>query len=631
MRRTIQPRINPVVGITKWNAEPGKYYRETQRGNFEQQKRNTSVVDETRDLRPYVKEIFGSRNGITPGRGDVPNLAENENYTMETLKYITPHDMADKITNRIIGLTHIRPFYIVESSAGIGGNTLSFLDRSEVSGVSAFEVDHKRRKMLKHNIKLYKFDKTRYSINKEFTDAIPIDKVQKGAVLFMDPPWVKPGTDIVLDQGIIFAGKSLQEWIKLHRDYAMIVMKVPPGYTMTFDELTEYNFIRDTYKKFDVIYITPKASANITDEHFDKFNHDMMDRYEMMQSKEWFAKFKDFIGSLLNEVITDKKIVSNMTSSELMPIWIKAFTHDSYSIEDNYELLEFIGDRNLEVSFITYVVKHVKGVTEKIATQLKRAYMSEGEHGFQSKTAKSMHFDQYIRYIGPKLGHKILEDVFESFFGALYQIGNKVQIGLGDTLCNSFLEMIMDKNGGIDIALAREVSKTLVNERFRSLKWGHIAKTDVEQVFNAGVAEIKIYPTRNCILWLQEHKKPVPKVLAEGSGQNIKIAEEQAYKKILVWMDENNYAVDKAASIRQYRDKHIQPFIAKVEAFVRVNGYVEYKIYASKENSVPNSVVVGFYLVDKHGKDELLVSTIASSLQEGERILMERVANEPLN
>lgn len=109
-----------------------------------------------------------------------------------------------------------------------------------------------------------------------------------------------------------------------------------------------------------------------------------------------------------------------------MYLYETAFTHSSYCNEvknvDNYERLEFLGDKVLDfiVSEYLYLNRHL---FEGEMTKIRAAHVCEDalcEHSLSCK------FDEYLRLghgeelSGGRRKKAILADVFEAFIGALY-------------------------------------------------------------------------------------------------------------------------------------------------------------------------------------------------------------------
>ena len=137
----------------------------------------------------------------------------------------------------------------------------------------------------------------------------------------------------------------------------------------------------------------------------------------------------------LKTVLTKAELLTNETekilfSKEAMDnYWIPAFTHDSITQRTgyNYQSLEAIGDVVAESGFYDYIRKLYKspdgkiGLTESQFTLLKQIYLSET---YQTKVGFNLGFDNLIYFSEDikDIGTKILEDVFESFFGALFSL-----------------------------------------------------------------------------------------------------------------------------------------------------------------------------------------------------------------
>jgi len=116
------------------------------------------------------------------------NKACNLKIDNDSLYYISLREDAEEITKIII--THLiknnidpHSITITDSTAGVGGNTISF--GANFAHVNAVEIDNKRSLYLKNNIDVYEL-KNINVINKDY---ITICNTLKQDVVFIDPPW----------------------------------------------------------------------------------------------------------------------------------------------------------------------------------------------------------------------------------------------------------------------------------------------------------------------------------------------------------------------------------------------------------------------------------------------------------
>ena len=146
--------------------------------------------------------------------------------------------------------------------------------------------------------------------------------------------------------------------------------------------------------------------------------------------------YKYSIGSLETEDSQRPKFYKFMLNEKSMKIWQAAFTHESYKIVDpeaeDYEQYETYGDEVLNNVFFELLKEKERRSGRKYTnselSQLKMNYMSK-QKGGQVDLAKQMNLHEYIR-MGPDLEENTLQsypddiigDVFESLFGALYEV-----------------------------------------------------------------------------------------------------------------------------------------------------------------------------------------------------------------
>jgi dsRNA-specific ribonuclease len=174
-----------------------------------------------------------------PRNGQDPELFVNRNFDSETLNYAPKAYIADNITNEIVGRMRGRKFMIIECCAGIGGNTLSFLNHPQIYGVKSYERDVTRRLYLKRNIMAYDLgdksivpdiDEVGVTGDEDFSE-------YREAVFYFDPPWLpnvyKGGVDYkdhYICKNMKVGNLLLEQWMIKHKDVAsMMVFRVPPG------------------------------------------------------------------------------------------------------------------------------------------------------------------------------------------------------------------------------------------------------------------------------------------------------------------------------------------------------------------------------------------------------------------
>lgn len=136
------------------------------------------------------------------------------------------------------------------------------------------------------------------------------------------------------------------------------------------------------------------------------------------------AEFRNFISNVLKSTDVNSSHISEITTSKNMSLLKTSVTHSSIEPEDNYELLEYLGDGFVNLS---------------IAFYLRNTYPEITDEGWLTKLEQLVKSEKYLPIMTDKLGltphirwktnvvpknevYKIKEDAFESFNGALYTI-----------------------------------------------------------------------------------------------------------------------------------------------------------------------------------------------------------------
>ena len=138
---------------------------------------------------------------------------------------------------------------------------------------------------------------------------------------------------------------------------------------------------------------------------------------------EYKTELMKYLNDLLSLFIEDKKAIKTMTKVEkLQELWVKAWTHETYDINNNYEALETIGDSAVGYSFISLMEEKDPLVDEGELTALKSRACDK--NAFR-QVSWELKMDKWLRMGGDaKSNTNTAEDVVESFCGVLQVAGS---------------------------------------------------------------------------------------------------------------------------------------------------------------------------------------------------------------
>ena len=148
--------------------------------------------------------------------------------------------------------TDYKDITITDATAGIGGNTISFM--SNYGKVNAVEINETRFNYLKNNVNLYF---TRDNLNVEFfnQDYLEIYKKLEQDIIFFDPPW--GGKDYKSNDNInlFLSNNNIISICNDLKDYTnLIVIKVPKNFNIKkFTSDVNYKFLH--IHKLNKMYI----------------------------------------------------------------------------------------------------------------------------------------------------------------------------------------------------------------------------------------------------------------------------------------------------------------------------------------------------------------------------------------
>ena len=190
-------------------------------------------------------------------------------------------------------------------------------------------------------------------------------------------------------------------------------------------------------------------------------------------------EFRFFIRNVLTTAQgIDKGILEYLTNAENIRVYEAVFTHPSASVDDvsNYEFWEFLGDSVVNkcvMHYLCHKYSHMRSKKSvKILARVKVNYISKtwlawfGDHYHFWKFIKA---DEKVLHSQKK---KLLEDVFEAFYGATEMLLDKrYSVGVGYYVCQKMMNQILKVNN-MDLEYDNLFdAKTRLKELFDAIRY----------------------------------------------------------------------------------------------------------------------------------------------------------------
>jgi dsRNA-specific ribonuclease len=241
--------------------------------------------------------------------------------------------------------------------------------------------------------------------------------------------------------------------------------------------------------------------------------------------------FKDLIEGILKMGEMKQKYINILLDSKSLSYFSTAFTHPSADSENNYEFLETLGDSTLNKSVLWYLSRRFPQINcpegKDIITKLKIKIIQAKSF---ASIAENLGFWEFITMDAKTRSSvvqkmKILEDVFEAFFGTVELVlDTKIDLGIGYIFAYRIISKLLDT---INISLKYEDlvdPKTRLKELFDYYKLRGIGKLEYVKLPAQEDADDKIFNV------VAKHVYPngQSRILGKGSGYTIAEAEQQA-------------------------------------------------------------------------------------------------------
>jgi len=237
---------------------------------------------------------------------------------------------------------------------------------------------------------------------------------------------------------------------------------------------------------------------------------------------------------------------SKLVSVSAMDLWMVAFTHESFNpnIGYNYEEFEKLGDGVMKTAFTSYLMKRFPNIDKSDITLFQNFFLTKHH---QPEIARKYGLNKYLRAAYDTNIH-MSEDVLESFFGALFEVGNNIKLGLGykyayNTIVTIYNGVNLSKN---DIAGGLKDPITQVKEIFEQNFWrkGGPIEDAVQDTTSGGWVFYVKYTPKAIDDLTQAGRRIITDILAQSRGNTRKTAKNKAYEEALRTLKSFGYTVN---------------------------------------------------------------------------------------
>jgi len=212
--------------------------------------------------------------------------------------------------------------------------------------------------------------------------------------------------------------------------------------------------------------------------------------------------FKDFLKNILKKTGVRKELIDILTEDSSMLIYNNAFTSDSVDMDNNYQILEQIGDLTGNKFISNYMYERFPLLDRTEGVQVvARLRINYGAKESFSEFARSLGFFDFITATNELRKSNnmkdLLEDVFEAFLGATERIlDRRKRVGVGYAVVYDILGTIFDN---IEISLRYEDmydpktrlkellekdKKLYGKEQYRNDRTGSLVRSEVIRILN---------------------------------------------------------------------------------------------------------------------------------------------------
>jgi len=365
----------------------------------------------------------------------------------------------------------------------------------------------------------------------------------------------------------------------------------------------------------DIHYKVPERESYVKVTLKNQLIHPPSENYYDTEPDNWKLGLKQYLRDSILPLSFNQfpeelhdQILSVLLNDENEHVWVKCFTHITYDPEDNYELLENLGDIAVQLGFGEFMREKIVNLTEGLASQYNNFFLAKK---FLSSIGSALLVDKWVRSI-IKVNISIKEDIVEAIFGAIMELGEtKLAKGNGYKLCYG---LVLSLYQNVDFEMAKlKTDKTLYKEIIDRLHWGNISKNVEEknQLANGNFQVfVKIPPEGR--QWLAFYKINLPEVIGTATASLVDIAWDKAYKQAMDTLAAKNITPQNVENFAIAQERHENgpygPFFQMALLKATNQGYlgIDFVKFPKKRKS-----------------DELLFSELYGEKKVGEKIVKE--------
>ena len=307
-------------------------------------------------------------------------------------------------------------------------------------------------------------------------------------------------------------------------------------------------------------------------------------RKEDVDTKKWLQDLLNRVYAILG---------SSYVSKELVPLWAKAMTDESYSLSDNWDSFEAIGRSLLSNLCTLYMLSKYPDLSESEYTDFRKSLTSKE---LMHKFAGRLGLLDLVRKrdLGINSGHTF--KIFPSFLGAVYRASSSDEEGIEK--CQNLLFTLYNKEE-INSKWYEVNPVTQVNQLFNILG-------EHERIFETGrdgsSFTISVTPLGHRIIRKYAHNLNIRPITVNGA--NAEESEKMAYEQLYSLLNRSGLNIKWAQQKKQESLRNQTGLSSFYDLVSLENANKNKSIYEGKEYSV--SLLVG----TKGEKKELISSII---------------------
>lgn len=329
------------------------------------------------------------------------------------------------------------------------------------------------------------------------------------------------------------------------------------------------------------------------------------------EEAQWLQQLAEWLNTNITPWTgVDETRRKHFLSNENLQTFAKAFTHETYDYNNNYETMETVGDSLVGFLMLNLLSSKYPHFDNSTLSDLKSYYTTNTIH---ARLLKSIGGDKLIRTtLGTGIDkYEIVGDVFESLFQAIFIVANRVITNSGCAVCSNVYNRFYGSHN-FDVEGLKGGFKPTVTQIFSKFSYLGTSLNEKEtNTQDSSTVTISLTPDQYNLLERYGVEGFPKDFKATGTGETRPEASNIAYEKMATELYKYGVTKEWSTKIKLMEDlseKGVKEYVEAALERARKEGYTSIAFDISRKLSSNIRKVISLLGVKPDGRQEVIMT-----------------------